>query len=272
METLFTHIKWKLPDWKCKEKREKKTQIKTDYKNPKLSGKEEIVCFLEAMVILILFSYFFYRSIWACIILSPGIWLYRKEKRKKLWKKRRERLEEEFKDTLLAIQTNLQSGYSIENAFLESYPYVVGVFGASSDMAKELVWIKKGLGNGDTLEHLLLDLAYRCPNSALEDFSNVYSVLSRTGGNWNEIIGKIVGQVMQRIELQEEINILIHGKKMESRMMCIIPFFILFYMDTTSKGYFDVMYHNIIGVCIMTICMVAYVFAFIVAEKLTEIL
>ena len=272
METLFTHIKWKLQDWNFRIKRHKKIQTKTDYKNPKLSWKEEGICLLEAAVILILFSYFFYRSIWACIFLSPGIWFYRKEKQKRLWKKRKERLEEEFKDTLLAIQTNLQSGYSIENAFLESYHYVIGIFGSSSDMAKELVWIKKGLGNGDTLEHLLLDLGNRCPDSAMEDFANIFSVLSRTGGNWNEIIAKIVGQIMQRIELHEEINILIHGKKMESRMMCIIPFFILFYMDTTSKGYFAVMYHNILGVCIMTICMVAYVFAFIMAEKITEII
>ena len=84
--------------------------VKTDYKNPKLTWKEEIIIFLEALAILFLFSYFFYRSLWACIILSPGIWFYRQEKKKKLWKKRKEKLEEEFKDTLLAIQTNLQAG------------------------------------------------------------------------------------------------------------------------------------------------------------------
>ena len=246
--------------------------VKTDYKNPKLTWKEEIIIFLEALAILFLFSYFFYRSLWACIILSPGIWFYRQEKKKKLWKKRKEKLEEEFKDTLLAIQTNLQAGYSIENAFIESYSYVVGVFGASSDMARELMWMKKGIKNGDTLEHLLSDLGNRCPDSALEDFSNIFSVLSKTGGDWNEVIAKIVERITQRIELQEEINILIHGKKTESRMMCIIPFFILFYMDTTSKGYFDVMYHNIIGICIMTICLAAYIFAFISSEKITQIL
>ena len=272
MGNLFTHIKWKWQDWKYRLQKDKKIQSKTDYKNPRMTWQEEFCCFLEAISIIVLFSYFFYRSIWAFFFLSPGIWLYRKEKRRKLWKKRKEKLEEEFKDALLAIQTNLQSGYSIENAFLESYHYVVGIFGSSSDIARELTWIRKGMGNGDTLEHLLWDLGNRCPDSVLEEFASIFSVLSRTGGDWNEIIIKIVGRVMQRIELQEEINILIHGKKMESRMMCIIPFFILFYMDTTSRGYFDVMYHNVIGVSIMTICMMAYVFAFLSAEKITEII
>ena len=272
MENLFIHIKCKLQDWNNKLQKNKKVNSKTDYKNPILTWQEEVRIFLEGIVIVGLFSYFFYRSILAFVLLSPGIWLYRNEKRRRLWKKRKERLEEEFKDTLLAIQTNLQAGYSIENAFVESYHYMVGIFGSTSDMAMELAWIRKGLGNGDTLEHLLGDLGNRCPNSALQDFSNIFSVISKTGGNWNEIIAKIVGQIVQRIELQEEINILIHGKKMESRMMCIIPFFILFYMDTTSRGYFDVMYHNILGVSIMTICMVAYVYAFLSAEKITEII
>lgn len=272
MENLFTRIKWKQPVWRFNSKKDKKERPKTDYKNPKLTWQEELSCFVEALAIIFLFSYFFYRSFIACILLSPGIWFYRNEKRKKLWKKRKEHLEEQFKDTLLAIQTNLQSGYSIENAFIESYSYVAGIFGENSDMAKELMWIKKGMRNGDTLEHLLTDLADRCPESALEDFSNIYSVLCKTGGDWNEIIAKIVGKITQRIELQEEINILIHGKKTESRMMCIIPFFILFYMDTASKGYFDVMYHNLIGISIMTICMVAYIFAFLTAEKITQIL
>ena len=271
MENLFTDIKWKLPELKFNSLKRKNQHPKTDYRNPKLTWQEEVTCLLEGMGILILFSYFFYRSIWAFLVLSPGIWLYRKEKKKGLWKKRKEKLEEEFKETLLSIQTNLQSGYSIENAFLESYRYVVSIYGNSSDMAKELLWIKKGLANGDTLEHLLTDLGNRCPESALEDFSNIFSVICKTGGDWNEIITMIVTDVTGRMELQEEIAILIHGKKTESRMMCIIPFFILFYMDITSKGYFDVMYHNLIGVSIMTLCMVAYVFAFLVAERITEI-
>ena len=271
MENLFTGTKWKLPELKSKIKKNRNLYLKTNYCNPKLTWKEEVTCILEGIGILILFSYFFYRSIWASLILSPGIWFYRKEKKKRLWKRRKERLEEEFKETLLSIQTNLQAGYSIENAFLESYRYVVSIFGNSADMAKELLWIKKGLANGDTLEHLLIDLGNRCPGSALEDFSNIFSVICKTGGDWNEIISKIVGSVTQRMELQEEIAILIHGKKTESRMMCVIPFFILFYMDIISKGYFDVMYHNIIGIAIMTLCMVAYVFAFLAAERITEI-
>lgn len=244
---------------------------KTNYATPRFDLKEEMKCLLEGLMILSLLAYFFYRSLFVAVLFSPGLWFYRKEKMKKVGKKRKYVLEQQFKETLLAVQTNLQSGYSIENAFIESNSYIVNVYGKSSDMAKELMWIQKGLANGDTLEHLLWDLGKRCPESALEEFANIYSIACKTGSGWTEVIMKIIAGINQSMEIRQEIETLIHGKKVESRMMSIIPFFILFYMDITSKGYFDVLYHNPLGIIIMSICLVVYVFAFLMSEKITEI-
>ena len=252
--------------------RKKKNIVqKTDYTAPEPEIKEQFQCILEGFIIVCLFAYFFYRSYLAVLILTPGVWFYRKEKLKKIGQKRKYILEQQFKETLLSVQTNLQSGYSIENAFLESYSYIANLYGKTSDMAKELNRIQKGLMNGDTLEHLLWDLGRRCPESALEEFANIYVIASRTGSGWTEIIMKIIVSISQRMETKQEIETLIHGKKLESRMMCVIPFFILFYMDMTSKGYFDVLYHNPAGIIIMTLCMAGYIFAFLLSEKITEL-
>ena len=271
MENLFIHIKCKMRELLRLIKKDDKGTKKTDYAVSELELKEELQCFVEGFVIVCLFSYFFYRSYMAVIILAPGIWFYRKEKKKQSGKKRKYILEQQFQETLLSIQTNLQSGYSIENAFLESRSYVVSIYGKSCDMAKELMWIKKGLANGDSLEHLLWDLGRRCPESGLEDFANIYAIACKTGSGWTEVITKIIADIRQRMETKQEIETLIHGKKVESRLMSIIPFFILLYMDVTSKGYFDVLYHNPAGIIIMTICMAAYIFAFLMSEKITEI-
>ena len=243
---------------------------KTDYARPRLEPKEELQCMIEGFLIVCLFAYFFYRSYLAIVILAPGILFYRKEKMKRNGQKRKFLLEQQFKETLLSVQTNLQSGYSVENAFVESYPYILNLYGKTSDMAVELKRIQKGLANGDTMEHLLWDLGRRCPESALEDFASIYAIAVKTGSGWTEIIMKIIANISQRMEVKQEIETLIHGKKLESRMMCIIPFFILFYMDITSKGYFDVLYHNPAGIVIMSVCMSAYIFAFLMAEKITE--
>lgn len=242
---------------------------KINYNTPKLTIKEELKCFLEGFTIVCLFAYFFYRSCWAIICLLPGILFYRKKWMEKQGKRRKDILEQQFRECLLSVHTNLQSGHSLENAFIESYSYIVSVYGNSSDMAIELVGIKKGLANGDTLEHLLKDVGARCQSSALEEFSNIYSIACKSGSGWSEVMMKIIAQISQRMELLQEIETLIHGKKQESRIMCIVPFFLLFYMDTTSKGYFDVLYHNPAGIVIMSFCLGAYVFAFFISEKIT---
>ena len=264
-------IKWKMQELSFLFKKSDLKKLKTDYAEPGLEMKEEAQCLLEGVLIVCLFSYFFYRSYFAVVILAPGIFFYRKEKKKRKGEKRKILLEQQFRETLLSVQTNLQSGYSVENAFLESYPYIVNLYGKTSDMAVELKRIQRGLANGDTMEHLLWDLGKRCPESAVEDFANIYLIAVKTGSGWTEIIMKIIADISQKMEMKQEIETLIHGKKLESRMMCIIPFFILFYMDLTSKGYFDVLYHNIAGIVIMTICMAAYVFAFLMSEKITEL-
>lgn len=249
----------------------KREKGKNNYINGKLSLKEELQCLAEGIAVIFLFSYFFYRSFIAAFCLIPLLPLYRKHKKIQFLKAKRENLEQQFKETILAVQTNLQAGYSMENAFLESYKDVVRIYGETCDMAKELLWIRKGLGNGNTLENLLLDLGNRCPDSEIYEFADVYSVACRTGSKWNEVISKTVLLITQKIEIKEEIDILVHGRKTESRIMCVVPFFILLYMDFTSRGYFDVLYHNVFGIMIMTVCMVFYILAYLLAEKITEI-
>ena len=252
-------------------KREVKEKQKTNYAKWKPEWKEQLRYWVEGFVIICIVAYVFYRSILAVVVLIPGTWFYRKEKIKNAHKKRKSELEQQFKETLLAVQTNLQSGHSIENAFMESGKYVIEIYGKDCDMVRELRWIKKGISNGVPMEQMLLDLGNRCPESALEDFANIYSVACKSGGGWTQIIVRIVTSIAQRMELKQEIETMIHGKKLESRIMSIVPLFIIFYIDVTSKGYFSVLYHNPVGVVIMTVCLGVYLFAFMLAEKITEI-
>lgn len=248
----------------------KKGVKKVNYEVWERDLKTGIIWSLEWIGISSFLAYFFYRSYLAMIVLIPGIRFYIKEKRKRISAKRKRDLEQQFKETLLSVQTNLQSGYSLENAFLESYSYVVDIYGSNCDMAQELLWIRKGITNGDSLEHLLWDFGKRCPASIIEDFANIYSIARRMGNGWTEIIMKIIDNMNQQMEIKQEIEILIHGKKVESRIMCVVPFFILFYMNLTSKGYFNVLYHNPAGVIIMSVCLAGYLFAFLMSEKITQ--
>ena len=278
MVSLRAATKWTVQELPIhKEKREHSTGSKvkrkepTDYKEYRFTLKEEFRCDLEGVLAAAVFSYFFYRSIWAFAMLAPLILFYRKEKKRRLTMRRMERLEKEFRETLLSVNINLQAGYSMENAFMESYKDVLNLFGKSSCMAEELIIIRKGMGNGIPLVQLLLDLGNRCPGGEIQEFAEVFSIAERTGGKWQEIMKKTVDIIQEKAEIKEEIGTIIHAKRVESQIMCLVPFGILFYMNLSSPGYFDVLYHNVAGICIMTVCLLLYFIAFYWAGKITEI-
>lgn len=235
-----------------------------------MTVKDEVRCILEGIIIILVFSYFFYRAIIAIFILSPFLYYYRKDKNKKYKKIQLQKIEKQFKELLLCIRTNIQAGYAIENSFIESRKDMIRIFGEESLIVKELEVISSGLKNGISMENLLLQMGKRY-GGVIEEFASVYQLGVKMGGRWNDIIDNTVDIITQKIELKEEIKLLIYEKELEHRIMCIIPFCIMCYMDLTSGGYFRVLYHNIGGIIIMTLAMAVYIYAYKVGEKITEI-
>ena len=64
--------------------------------------------------------YLFFKSLFAFVLLPPGIIFYHRYNRKNLKKKYQETLNSQFKDALLSISAALRAGYSMENALKES--------------------------------------------------------------------------------------------------------------------------------------------------------
>ena len=64
---------------------------------------------------------------------------------------------------------------------------------------------------------------------------------------------------------------MISAKKMEQKIMNMVPFLIIFYVGTTSRGFFDVLYHNLIGVIIMTSCLLFYGAAYLLSKRIVKI-
>ena len=53
--------------------------------------------------------------------------------------------------------------------------------------------------------------------------------------------------------------------------MNVVPFFIIFYVELTSKGFFDILYHNLFGNLVMTVTLGIYLLSVYMAERMTDI-
>lgn len=253
--------------------RTKKGKIlrRVDYRRYRFSKKEFIRYFSEGCLVIGILGYFFYRNIFAVCLLSPGVILYMRNKKEELCRKRKSQLAVQFKDALHSVNGSLQAGYSLENAFCEACKDMTEYHGADSVIARELSGIKTGIRNNQVLENLIEDLAERSGMEDIHDFAGVLRIGKSSGGNLNAVFENSIAVIEEKLTVKQEIATLISSKKLESLIMCIIPFFIIFYVDITSKGYFDVMYTSAAGRVIMTICLVVYLTAYRLSQKIMEI-
>lgn len=246
-------------------------RIGVDYGTYILSGKEWILYSAEAILIIAAIGYFFYRSVWACLFLTPIFIIFIKEKKKELIKKRRLELNVQFKDAVLSVSANQRAGYSVENAFREAYRDMAMLYGAESCICREINHIVKGMDNNITLEKLLYDFGVRSNVPDIMQFADVFMIAKRSGGNMTEILSDTADTIEQKITVDREIQVLVSAKKMEQKIMNMVPFLIIIYIELTSRGFFDVLYHNLTGILIMTICFIVYLAAFVISRRLVEI-
>ena len=77
--------------------------------------------------------------------------------------------------------------------------------------------------------------------------------------------------MLGKIEVEREIDTVLAGKKLEGRIMNVMPLFILAYLNLTSKDYLQVLYKNPMGVVIMTIALGVYGMSLKLSEKILDI-
>ena len=241
-----------------------------DYHQYEFQRREFLLLLLTAIGIVVFLAWFFYRSLWCAILLSPlGIYLV-KYVRKKRGERERGLLTEQFKECILSVSTSLQAGYAVENAFMESREDMRNLYGENSMIYEELEMIRRGLVVNIPLEELLLDFGERSGCDEIRQFAQMFSIAKRGGGSIPEMIRTSENLIRARIEARQEIQTILSGRIMEQNVMRLMPFGITFYVSITYQGYFDPLYRDLSGRAVMTFCLVLYLAALIMGEKIFE--
>lgn len=242
-----------------------------DYREYTLNIREMILYGMTGMTIAVILGSVFYHSIYGILVMFGIVPFYLKEKKKELCEKRKAQLNIQFKEAITSMAVNLRAGYSMENAVRESYQDCCLLFGKESLICEELSHMIKGLNNNVILEVLLYDFGKRSDMDSVRDFAEIFQIAKRTGGDLSRIIQDTVTIICEKLEINNEIQILLSAKKYEQKIMNMVPILIILYIRTTSPGFLQPLYHNIVGVCIMTICLALYGVAYFMAKRITAI-
>ncbi|MEY8427413.1 type II secretion system F family protein [Lachnospiraceae bacterium 46-15] len=157
-----------------------------------------------------------------------------------------------------------------EDAFREALEALRKVSG-NGLVEKEFSLITAQLSFNRALEDLLSDLAKRSGEEDIRNFAEVFGVAKRSGGDLAAIIRNTVKSISQKEETRKEIRVCIASKKLEQNLMSAVPLFILAYVGTASPGFLDVMYHNAVGIAVMSGCLLVYFLAWILGKRIVEI-
>ena len=230
-----------------------------------------LMCILQAGAFTTVIGYLFYDSIKAAVLILPvGIGQYRSIRRQKILEQKK-RLSVQFKSLMEGLVTSLTAGYSLERAFREAKKDLALLYPETAEIFGELEWILSGLDRNMPIEELLYDFGGRSGIEDIANFANVIRAAKKNGGNLIHIIQKTVHSIADKMTVEEDIATMIAAKRLEQKIMLVMPYGILGYLKLTNGEFLTVLYHNGIGVCLMTAFLAGIYLAGIWAERIMDI-
>lgn len=248
-----------------------KYKKKKNYWQQGIRKSEYLVAFLQGSFLIGLVSYLFYGT-WVCAILfSPYLIWYMKSWEKQLIKKKQNSFRLQFKEAIQSLSAALNVGYSVENAMRETVKDLKGIYKQDDTILHEFSYMIRQLQMNVTVETVLQNFAKRTGDEDVQTFVTVFNMAKRSGGDTLEIIRSAVRQMGEKIDVEREIVTLMSAKKMEFRIMTVIPMAMILYLKLSFPEFLDVLYGNVVGVVIMSLCLLIYLGAYEVGKRIVEI-
>ena len=216
-------------------------------------------------------AYLFYDSFIAFAIMVVLYPIFITIQKRKHLQQIKEELKKQFCEMIASVSTSLNAGFSIENSFRESIKDMDKLYGSKSYIVIELSEIIKKLDIGVPLSTCLLEFSQRAEIEDISDFITVFLEATRSGGNLNEIIKSTVSIIQEKRYMEEEIEAMLKGKMLEQKVVSVIPLLIFVYLRFSNGSFMNVLYHNALGICIMTVCLLVYIGSLIMAAKIVKI-
>lgn len=242
-----------------------------EYSTYFLSKKEMTVCIGKGLLAGMLAAWILYQSIYGIATAFLFIPLCIQREKRKRKERRKETLLLQFRDAMQSVAAALQAGYSMENAWRESEKEMTELYGQDGIFVGELHQINRAVGMNQPIEKLLYEFALRSDCEDIQNFSDVFLYAKRSGGDFHKIIATTIEHISDKIEVEREVQTVISAKKMEQKIMNVIPVFIILYLNLTSGEFLEPLYGNLFGICVMTGALGAYLVAIMVSEKMTAI-
>lgn len=226
---------------------------------------------MKGTLIFVAVSYLFYESLLPAVLFFPLWGVYMKEWAEEMAGKKEIEFRNQFRDCIQAIAAALKAGYSAENAIREAKKDISPMYGKDARIMRELEIMVRQLDMNRTVSRVLEGFAERVRQEDAENFVTVFAAAKKSGGDSIAIIRNSVKIISEKIDTEKEIQTMLASKKLEFRIMCVIPFIIIIYMKITFGEFLEALYGNTAGTIVMSICLAIYIAAYRLGRNLIQI-
>jgi tight adherence protein B len=231
--------------------------------------KAKYIAFAD--IIIFAASYLFLRNVFLCLCLCLLSLLYPEVKKKKIIEARKIQLTLQFKDALNSIAASLSVGRSVESAFSDvSKDLELLYSGENVFIINELELINRKLDMNETLVSALEDFSQRASIDDIKNFVDVFAICKNTGGNLVEVIKNTASVISQKIEIRNEIDVIVAEQRLNQRILSIMPFGLMTAIVLGSPDYVKPLYSPA-GNVVMLVVLGLVAGAYFVGDRIINI-
>lgn len=243
-----------------------------DYNIYVMSKEEKLINILLAAAVLFAIGYLCYHNIILSVVLTFFSVKWPKIRVKQKIAKRRLELAVQFKDMLYSLSSSLSAGKSVESGLKDCLQDLRILYpDEDTYIIQEISLIVRGVEMNEPIENMFGQFAARAHNEDIDNFVDIFKTCKRTGGDMVQVIKTTSQTIGEKIEIKQEINTLISGKKFEFKALMIMPVFLILLLSVSSADYMAPVFHTVIGHIVMTIAIALFAAAYLVGSKIMTI-
>lgn len=223
------------------------------------------------LLIAIWISYVMLRSPIGLLFFFPIVYFHMRYAKKRQAEEKLSEFEQKYRELLSSLSGALRAGHSLENAFKDSENNMVLLYGKEDSFVKELSMMNRSIDMRVPVEKVFADFAKRHPYEEVVMISDIICFAKRMGGNYIENISRTLEKINDSLSLKEEIKSMTSEKRLELKLMLIMPPGIITYIALSSPEFMQSIYGNVLGFGIVILCMGLYIIAIILGERIIHI-
>lgn len=252
---------------------EKIVGVNKDQSQYAFDTKKYLFYALPVCLGIFLFMVFFFRSLPFSLVVSLIGLLYPRMIIIGLIHKRKTLLNYQLKEAMFSLSSSLKAGASLQMAIERTVYDLERIYYSDKDapIVAEFRRMSEELSVGYSVEETLVSFRNRVQLEDVDDFVNATLIAKTRGGNLMEILNNISRIISEKIEVKQEISVMTAGKRMEAKILSVMPIGIVTSLTLLSPDYMAPMYDSIIGKMLLFMGFIFIAINYFISRKIVNI-